>query len=260
MKSMKNTLLLAIVAAGCAAVGTAQATVVDIQFVHSDLASSNSTSSNGTTGNYGGSQGAYTGDAVAAPTWNVLSVYWASTSGSMSSLVTSNGTASTDAVSFTTSTGPFASVATSPPNSLLQNFLRAGNSVTDAVTITGLADSGSYQLYLYSASGSYNNAATDFSISTGTGGPALGSNAVAINSGTSSGTFQENANYLIFNATASSNGTLAISYSGAPGHTEGDFNGLQVISTTAVPEPASLSLLGAAALGLLLLGRKRKTA
>ncbi len=33
MKSMKNTLMVAIVAAGCAAAGTAQAGVVDIQFL-----------------------------------------------------------------------------------------------------------------------------------------------------------------------------------------------------------------------------------
>ncbi len=33
MKSMKNALMLAVVAAGCAAVGTASATTVDIQFL-----------------------------------------------------------------------------------------------------------------------------------------------------------------------------------------------------------------------------------
>ncbi len=261
MKSMKNTLLMAMVAAGCAAVGTAQATVVNIQFAGTGVYS-------GQAGSFSGHQGAYTADGVAAPTWNVLFETNTSSSGSMSNLLASNSTATTpvattEAVSFASS-GTYSN-GTTPNNNLLDGFLV----FSGTVTLTGLTDNGKYQLYLYGQNGGFDNNGAKFSISTGTGTPATGSNAIAANPATVSGTFQENANYVIFNAQANATGTLAVNWA-APGVTnsgttnggyEGDFNGLQVISSAAaVPEPASVGLMGAGALGLLLLGRKRKTA
>ncbi len=251
MKNMKNTLLLAAVAAGFAAVGAVQANVVNIQFAGTGVYS-------GAAASYSGNEGAYTGDGVVAPTWNVLTVANKGTSGSMSSLVASDGTATTEAVSFSAS-GSYDSGynQTSPNNSLLDGFLVTGGTVT----LTGLTNNGNYQLYLYGQNGGYNNNGATFSISTGTGTSATGSNAVTKNPSASSGTFQENANYVIFNATANASGTLGINWAATAGTTEGDFNGLQVISTSAaVPEPASLGLLAAGAMGLLLVGRKRKTA
>ncbi len=250
MKSMKNTLLLAIVAAACAAVGTAQANVVNVQFAGTGAYAA---------GSYSGNKGAYTSDNVPAPTWNVFTVAPGGTSGSMSNLVASNNTATTEAVSFT-SAGSYNSVGTptSPYSNLLNGFLVTYGPST--VTLTGLTDNGNYQLYLYGQNGGFNSVGSTFSISTGTGSPITGSNAVTAAHAAQSGTFQENANYVIFNATANSLGTLGINYVATPNTPQGAFNGLQVISTTAVPEPASLGLLGAGALGLLLLGRKRKTA
>ncbi len=253
MKPMKNTLLLAMVAAACAAVGTAQADVVDIQFAGTGYYA-------GAAGSFSGNEGAYTGDGVVAPTWNVLTVANTATSGSMSSLVASDGTATTEAVSFTAA-GSYDSgfQQTSPNNNLLDGFIKSAGPST--VTLTGLTAGGSYDLYLYGQNGGFNNNGATFSISTGTGSPITGSNAVTANPSASSGTFQENANYVIFSATANASGTLGVNWITTPGKSEGDFNGLQVISTAAaVPEPASMGLLGAGALGLLLLGRKRKTA
>ena len=260
MKPMKNTFLLAIVGAAIATASVAHAGVVNIQFDGYSYWNA---------GTYTGNQGAYTGDNVASPTWNSFTCTSSSTaSGSMSNLVASDGTATTEAVSFT-STGSWNDVnsyGSNPFNILLNAYLysTAPSTAPSTVTLTGLTAGGSYDLYLYGQNGQgYNNGAA-FSITTGTGSPITGSNSFttgAITTGASAPTFQENANYVIFNATANSLGTLGISYSPVAGASEGDFNGLQVISTAAaVPEPASVGLLGAGALGLLLLGRKRKTA
>lgn len=252
MKPMKNTLLLAMVAAACAAVGTARAGVVNIQFDGYSYWND---------GTCTGQQGAYTGDNVSSPTWNSFTCTSSTVaSGSMSNLVASDGTATTEAVSFT-STGSWNDVnsyGSNPFVILLNSYLYS--TAPSTVTLTGLTDNGNYQLYLYGQNGQqYNNGAA-FSITTGTGSPITGSNSFttgAIMTGASAPTFQENKNYVIFNATANSLGTLGISYGPVAGASEGDFNGLQVV---AVPEPASMGIIGAGALGLLLLGRKRKTA
>ena len=124
-----------------------------------------------------------------------------------------------------------------------------------------MSDGGSYQLYLYGGSGSYNNAITNYAITTGTGTVAAGSNAGVVNVANGNVGFTENTNYVVFNAVATPTGTLGITYSTGTGGTEADINGLQVVSTTAaIPEPATLGLVAVGALGLLAVGRKRKTA
>ena len=251
-KSGTTLFAAALLAAGCAAVGTASATTVNVQFL---------VTGGNTATSFSGSQGAYTGDGLTAPTWNVLSVANNATSGSASNLVASNGTATSEAVGFTM-TGGYVSTATTTfgngggTNDLFQSYI-LNNPGTGTVTLTGLAASGSYQLYLYSGSGSYNNAATNFAITTGSGSVATGSNAGVVNVAGANTGFGENTNYVVFNATADGTGTLAISYTGAAGHTEADINGLQIIST-AVPEPSTLALafISVLALGLLLKPRK----
>ncbi len=255
MKSMKNTLMLAMVAAGCAAAGTAQAGVVDIQFLLTGGSPATS---------FSGSQGAYTGDGLTSPTWNAIPATSDATTGSASNLTASDGIATTEGVTFTKTTGYVSS--SSYTNALFQSYLisnPAGSGPgTGTVTLSGLADGGSYQLYLYSGDGAYNNAITDFAVTTGTGSPAAGSNAGVVNVNNGNLGFTENTNYVVFNAIASTTGNLAISYTGGtPSHGEADISGLQVISgAAAVPAPATLALFSAGALGLLLVGRKRKSA
>ncbi len=210
----------------------------------------------GQQGSFSGSQGAYTGDGLAAPVWNVLSEPANATSGSLANLVTSANVPTGIGVSFTSSSTY--GDPTSPANALLGGTLIASNSTPQVVTLTGLTGGGAYTLYLYGQNGGYNSDITTFAVTTGTGAAASGQFDQTIDGGSSSGTFYNtstNNNYTIFNATANAAGTLGITYTGS---TEGVFNGLQIIGAVpAVPEPASLALVGVGALCLLLTKRRR---
>ncbi len=164
--------------------------------------------------------GAYTGDGLTNPHWNNVTA-------NTSTLVTSDGAAATGvAVSFTDS-GTY-SAPTTP--ALLGQFLLALRSSTQTVTLTGLKPSGNYQLYLYGENGSYKGRGATFSITTGSGSPAFGSNASTANVANNS--FEENVNFVVFDVTATSSGTLAIGWTQPPaGGGEGDFNGLQLVPT-----------------------------
>ncbi|MDA8378237.1 MAG: PEP-CTERM sorting domain-containing protein [Planctomycetia bacterium] len=223
-----------------------RASTVDIQFLGAPTLSAAKS--------YNGQQGAYTGDAVASPTWNVLG--WGS--GTYSNLLASNDATTNVGVSYNSS-GPYDD-STTPSNGLLTGYIYASNNTTNTVTLTGLTASGNYQLYLYGQDGGFSAAGADYSITTGSGSPAVGSNAQTLNSLNitgNTGTFQENANYVIFNVTADAAGTLVINYT-APtggGGSEGDINGLQI---TTVPEPSSLGLILLGCMGLMI-GRKYTT-
>ena len=165
--------------------------------------------------------GAYTGDGVASPYWNNVTA-------NTSNLVTSNGQVSTGVgISFADS-GTY-SAPTTP--ALLGQFLLALSSSTQTATLTGLTPNGHYQLYLYGQNGSYNSRGATFSITTGSGSPAVGSNASTANAANGNA-FVENKNYVVFTAIATSTGTLGISWTQPPaGGGEGDFNGLQLVPT-----------------------------
>ena len=165
--------------------------------------------------------GAYTGDGVTSPYWNNVTA-------NTTNLVTSNGQVTTGVgISFADS-GTY-SAPTTP--ALLGQFLLALSSSTQTATLTGLTPNGHYQLYLYGQNGSYNNRGATFSITTGSGLPAAGSNASTINAANGNA-FVENKNYVVFNAVATSAGTLGISWTQPPaGGGEGDFNGLQIVPT-----------------------------
>ena len=172
--------------------------------------------------------GAYTGDGLTSPRWNNVT-------GPASTLFTSNGAAAPGVgVSFTDS-ATFTSVTTP---ALFSQLLLALNSSTQTVTLTGLTPNGNYQLYLYGQNGSYKNRGATFSITTGSGFPAAGSNASTAN--VSNSAFVENVNYVIFNVNATSAGTLGIGWTQPPaGGAEGDFNGLQLVPTSGTPAISS---------------------
>lgn len=221
------------------------------------------------TDSFSGQQGAYTADGVASPTWNVFGSY----QGTGTSLMDSSGNTTSSTVSYISNgNGYYNYQLSTPANNLLSGWLIDISSET--VTLNGLTDNGTYQLYLYGEPGAYstwgdgNSRGTMFSITTGSGAPAVGSNAYTLQkalAGSAAGTFTENTNYVIFNATANAAGTLGITWTVTPGGTvqavgengeSGSFNGLQLVSTP-VPEPLTLGLLSIGGMGLLLLKRRR---
>lgn len=210
----------------------------------------------GQQGSFSGNQGAYTGDGIAAPIWNVLSEPANATSGSLSNLVTADNLPSSVAVSFT-ATSTYGD-PTNPANALLGGTLIASSNNTGTVTLTGLADSGNYTLYIYGQNAGYNSDITTFSITTGTGAPAAGQFDNTVDGGSSSGIFYNNStnnNYTIFDATASATGALQVSFTGGAG--EGVFNGVQIVGVTPVPEPTAIGLLAIGS-GIALLSLKRR--
>lgn len=229
-------------------IGVASATTVNIQFESFG-------------GSFNGQLGAYAGDGVASPTWNVFPDASASASG----LLSSDGTPTTVALSYS-AYGTYSYGGSS--NWLLSGWLESPTATnsSETVTLTGLTDNGAYQLYLYGSPGAFaeSNSATvgaAFSITTGTGGPIAGSDAFTskTNDAANWSTFTENANYVIFDAVANPTGTMGITFSNSTESVgqNGVFNGLQLISSS-VPAPNSLGLFSIGALGLLLLA-KRKT-
>ena len=172
--------------------------------------------------------GAYIGDGQASPKWNNVR-------GATSILFTSNNVAA-DGVGLSFTDSGTNSATTTP--SLLSQMLQALSSSTQTVTLTGLTPNGSYQLYLYGQNGYYKSRGATFSITTGSGAPAAGSNAATANVSNSS--FVKNVNYVIFNVNANSAGTLGISWTQPlAGGGEGDFNGFQLVPTSGAPALSS---------------------
>lgn len=248
---------VATVAATVSLAGTSYGSVeaVDIQLVGSGGANPAS---------FNGHQGAFTGDGVTSPVWNVIQVPSGSqTPGTTNNLLTSTGaTTSVDAAyNFQSMYTTYA--ATSPANNLLRTYSSSVAGYGNNLTLSGLTDNGHYQLYLYAADGSYNSAGTLFTFGSGaTASPATGSNGQTVAPATNSGDFQLNANYVIFDVTASATGTIEIipqPLTGTPTYKNpGRLNGLQLVSGSAsVPEPSTLGSVAAGGLGLLLLKRRR---
>ena len=241
---------MAVVASASNWAAAARADTVNVQFEGTGVFT-------GQQGSFSGNQGAYTGDGIAAPVWNVLSEPANATSGTLSNLVTADNLPTNVGVSFT-ATSTYGD-PTSPANALLGGTLIASSNNTGTVTLTGLADSGNYTLYIYGQNAGYNSDITTFSITTGTGAPAAGQFNNTVDGGSSSGIFYNNStnnNYTIFDATANGTGALQVSFTGGAG--EGVFNGVQIVGVTPVPEPATIGLMAVGAgIGLLLLKRRR---
>jgi hypothetical protein len=131
---------------------------------------------------------------------------------------------------------------------LMEGYIYKPTPGTAQITLSGLAPSTDYSLYLYSE-GDSGSTGRRLGVSVNGGATTTTSAAVA-----SAGTFIEGQNYLKLNAASDVTGKLDIAYSFAVG--EANINGFQV---SAVPEPASTMLAMEALLGGLALWRRSKS-
>lgn len=116
------------------------------------------------------------------------------------------------------------------------------------ITLDGLTIGASYDLYLYSEGGAANRPITF----------TLDRNSFSLTAGSTT-SFVEGTNYGVFSFTAT--GTSQLFTVGPTGSNEANLAGLQVVQTSAVPEPSTYAALaGLAALGLAAARRRRRMA
>jgi len=149
---------------------------------------------------------------------------------------------------FNTSFGTAPGSWDSSYSALINSGTSGANSATPTITLSGLTVGNTYSLQIFEVYG--NNGYGPWPTSFTAGGSA--SSAVA--TGTSSTPAPQ---YITGSFTANA-ATEAISLSGPSGY--GVFSALQVRTVSAVPEPGSLSMMGAGALTFVFLGWRRRRA
>ena len=187
--------------------------------------------------------------------WNNLDI---GSSTTLSNLIDTSGNATAIGVAVAGASGGYNSSAStvSQVNPMLYTYPANGGSPT--VTFSGLDATGTttYDLYVYNW-WDWNPGGTNTTTSiTEAGGtlPAAQTSHYTDSASTEGNTFTQGVNYALFTGlTANASGDIQVSSTGAA-----EFNGLQLVAVS-TPEPATLALLAAAAMGLLLL-RRRKTA
>lgn len=194
--------------------------------------------------------GTYSGQGVFSDPgnnfWNGLTAITGGSNFTASDGVTSTGVSMTFSGAAGVGYGGAASFATN----LMSDYLYRTGSSPVTFTITGLVAGAAYEFYFYSQAGS-SGQTNRHAIFTLDGNSA---NVTAENANS----FIEGTNYVMFSLTPSGT-SLAGSFAVAPGFSEAELNGFQIVQLTAVPEPSTYALIGglAALAGACVFRRRR---
>lgn len=142
------------------------------------------------------------------------------------------------------------------------------NTVTNTVGFQlGGLPAGTYDIYITARNTSRDDTTSSYSQVVKVGTSALSGNfdysgystkTLAYSGATTSSTWVENGNYLKMSVTLTSGDFINLAVTGTGADLRGFLNSVQIVSTSAIPEPSACALLGGAvALGAVLLRRRR---
>jgi hypothetical protein len=233
MKQHSKINLSLIAALAVIGASSAKAQIIDVQFSNSNDPT------------------AYTGTGVDPLQTTATAFNFLKSNGTSVSSATVVDTTPTDGANYTVSvtTSSFAglnntgfALTAANNGNLFNGYASEPGTGTGTFSISGLADSAAFTIYVFSEAGNANSVGSPrpatFALSSVNGGLTAAATGVQGN-----GAFTLGANYAVLTGTTSATGTIAGTFYSTTGTGEADFNGFQLDVPVSTPEPSTWAML-----------------